>query len=184
VRIVAAVLAAAMLLTGCAASDPPTPHSHAAPASPTPGITPITKTITPPPAALAGLRLDRCRARAHAWLHGPAKTEISSMENALSLFNQEAPAHIYAAVTFLHVAALDAQSAGDWPIPHCADPAGHWATFLNDVTAEAVTAGTPPQAAAQGYVPDAAINDSQQVQDALQAASRELRSRIGLNPFG
>ncbi|HUY44546.1 MAG TPA: hypothetical protein VMV92_02280 [Streptosporangiaceae bacterium] len=106
------------------------------------------------------------------------------MEGSLSLFNQEASTSTYAAVTSLHAAGMAAQLAGRWPIPECADPAGHWAAFLDDVTAEAADAGTPAQAAAQGYVPDAAVSDSQQAQSALQAVSAELKSRIGVNPFG
>jgi hypothetical protein len=183
---VLAVSLAAVLAAGCssgsvpAASKPPVSTSATVPA-PAPAATTAAPAAAPQPPAVP---VARCRKRLRRWLRGSVKDEIYSIEHSLSGFNQVSSSSIYAADTYLQAAALAAGLADDWPIPACADPAGDWAQFLGGITQSAAAAGTPPEVAAAGYMPQTAISDMQSADSSLGSLSAELKQTTHLNPFG
>lgn len=126
----------------------------------------------------------KCWHRFHKWLYGPVNASISSLINATSWFTRDSSSNLYAAVTFLHIAALDAAAARNWPIPGCADPNGYWATFLTQEQAMGTLVGTPASVASNGYIPSAALAAQQQAQSAMTSLGTELAQTTGHRPFG
>jgi hypothetical protein len=126
----------------------------------------------------------KCWHRYRRWQDGSVKYEIASIGRSLSDFSKYSNSNLYAAVTFLDIAASAAKLAKTWPIPACADPDGYWHTYLTAEHKVASDAGSPSLVASLGYMPQSAINDQQNAQTAFNSLASELVQTTGHHPFG
>jgi hypothetical protein len=95
-----------------------------------------------------------------------------------------ATAAIGVAVIFLHIAASAAGLAQQWPHASLRGPGWLLAQVPRDMQRMGTDVGSATAAAANGYLPNAAISDQQQAQSDSSNLHSELKNSTGLPRLG